>query len=251
MAATDYLQLGGGELYFAEKQADGSFDDYKKFGMTDSISVNLSTETLEHVNTEGATPTTDMEIEKKKTIAMNVETSEISQEMVKRFFKGSTSTVTQVSGSVSGQSMTVKKGYVYDLGHQKVSNVVVKDSGGSTTYVEGTDYAVDTGAGILKILEGGSIGTAIQVDYDYADATYTVVEAGTETTIEGKMRFVSEPAVGIKRIWDFHKVSIVPSGDMALKSAEDWAKATFEIKVLKDDTVTSGSQFFKVTEVAS
>ena len=252
MASTDNLMLGGGELFFAKKKSDGSFDDFRYFGLTDSLSVNLSTDTLEHINTEGDTPTTDMELEKKKTITMSVETSEISQAMIARFFKGSEDTVTQVAGTVTAEAHTVSPGGIYNLSKIKVSSVVVKSAGGGTTYAEGTDYAVkDAEAGVIEILSGGAIsdGTAVEIDFSYADATYTIVQAGTQTAIEGKLKFISAPAVGPKREWNFHKISIIPSGDMALKAADDWAKASFEIKVLKDDTITSGSQFFSVKEI--
>ena len=252
MASTDNLMLGGGQLFFSKKKDDGTFDDYKYFGLSDTLSVNLSTETLEHINTEGDTPTTDMELEKKKTITMTLETSEISQEMIARFFKGEEQSATQTAGNATAEAHTVNPGGIYNLDYIKVSNVVVKASGGGTTYTEGTDYAVkDADAGLIEILEGGAItaGSDIEVDYSYADATYTIVQAATKSKIEGKMKFISAPAVGPKREWNFHKVSILPSGDMALKAADDWAKATFEVKVLKDDTISSGSQFFSVKEI--
>lgn len=52
---------------------------------------------------------------------------------------------------------------------QRPGTVVVTDSGGTTTYVEGTDYVIDYEDGALMALAAGSItdGQSLKVDYTY------------------------------------------------------------------------------------
>jgi uncharacterized protein len=60
---------------------------------------------------------------------------------------------------------------VLNLGHMGVWNVVVKNSAGSTTYINGTDYTLDPINGIVTQKVGGAItnGEALNVSFTYAD----------------------------------------------------------------------------------
>ena len=57
------------------------------------------------------------------------------------------------------------------LGRPGVSNVVIKSHDGATTYVAGTDYAVDAVEGVVTRLTAGSIaaGAQVKVSFTYAD----------------------------------------------------------------------------------
>jgi len=59
----------------------------------------------------------------------------------------------------------------YDLDYKRVQpgTVVVQDDSDTTTYTEGTDYAVDYGSGRIRALTGGSISASdvLHVDYTY------------------------------------------------------------------------------------
>jgi Bacteriophage tail sheath protein len=58
-----------------------------------------------------------------------------------------------------------------NLAHMGVSNVVVKNQAGTTTYVAGTDYSLDAINGVITALGGGAIaaGEAVTVSFDFAD----------------------------------------------------------------------------------
>ncbi|MGH8011079.1 MAG: phage tail sheath family protein [Candidatus Binataceae bacterium] len=62
---------------------------------------------------------------------------------------------------------------VINLGHMGVSAVVLKNSGGTITYVLGTDYTLDAVNGLITTKSGGAItaGEAVEVSFDYADPT--------------------------------------------------------------------------------
>ena len=77
---------------------------------------------------------------------------------------------------------------VLNLGHMGVWNVVVKNSGGSTTYINGTDYTLDPINGIVTQKSGGAIttGEALSVSFSYADPS-KVQDSDVVGTVTGTM----------------------------------------------------------------
>nr|BDD46396.1 tail protein [bacterium] len=64
------------------------------------------------------------------------------------------------------------------LAHVGVANVVVTNSGGTTTYDETDDYTVDYKTGVITRVETGSITSeeSVLIDYDYADPSKVAKE---------------------------------------------------------------------------
>jgi hypothetical protein len=86
--------------------------------------------------------------------------------------------------SVSDESVTVVAlDTWYDLDYKRVrpGSVTVTNSGGDTTYVEGTDYVIDYGNGRVRALTGGSISAADVIKVDY---TYDAIRLGEMEAIE-------------------------------------------------------------------
>ena len=75
--------------------------------------------------------------------------------------------------AITAQAMSLPASgpQVLNLGHMGVWNVLVKNSGGSTTYINGTDYTLDPINGIVTQKTGGAItiGEALSVSFSYAD----------------------------------------------------------------------------------
>jgi hypothetical protein len=65
--------------------------------------------------------------------------------------------------------------------------------------------------------------------------TYKRIDAGSKSVIVGRIRFISAPQVGKKRIVELPKAHITLSGSIALMS-EDFATLDFEASAMKDDT---------------
>ena len=152
--------------------------------------------------------------------------------------------------TVASKTATLNAAPVFVPGVLKVT-----DTAGTTTYVAGTDYKVDTTLkddviGRIWILEGGAItdGQALEVTYGCVGYTYKVVRAFKETQVEGFLRFVSgNPAGGQRelRIW---RVSLTPTGDTAL-IGEDWATLGFTGEILKDEVGHPESPYFDIIEL--
>jgi len=74
--------------------------------------------------------------------------------------------------SVTGESQTFSDGSFRTANaHLESGSVTVTDTGGGTTYQEGTDYEVDLGKGKIARVDGGSIsvGEQVEIDYTYVD----------------------------------------------------------------------------------
>jgi phage tail sheath protein FI len=75
--------------------------------------------------------------------------------------------------AITGQAMAMPASgpQVLNLGHMGVWNVIVKNSAGSTTYINGTDYTLDPINGIVTQKASGAItsGEALSVSFSYAD----------------------------------------------------------------------------------
>jgi len=249
-ANVEYYNTGGGELFFTPI-TDGVAGTEVPFGQTENISFSTETETLTHDNTEGCVVVEDINILKKITGKITLETVEISPEMLTRAFLGTDLTVEIPEGTGTTTTVTVTElDTAYEIGSKYVSNVVVKDETDTTTYVEGTDYTIDSTKGMITALSGGAItaGDVLNVTYDNGAYSEIRIETFTKEKIEGKLRFVSCSSVGVPYEYLFHKVSLLASGDFSLKSAEELQKLAFEGTMLSDETIT-GSGLSKLLTI--
>ena len=239
------LNMGGGKLFIKRFQDDGSLDAKRYFGKTDSITLSTKTDYIEHKDTESKFATTDYKAVKEKTASLKFTTGEITGEMMALALSGDAVVTDVASGSVTaeahGATESVGGAYV-TLANHSVSNVVV-DYDTSTVAVEGTDYTVDTANGMLYVIAGGDIdGVDITVDYDYAGATLSVIEALVKKAIMAELQFYSDPQVGQKLHYTFYKVQLQQDGDIALKSTDNFVEISFNGEVL--NTGNTDAPFF-------
>lgn len=156
------------------------------------------------------------------------------------------------ASAVSGSSVTdeAHTGYVeglLKLAHPgPYTNVVVTGSGGTPTYVAGTDYEVRTGG--IFILSGGSIsnGTALLVDYDYG--AYDKIEAATQGSKDYEFVFdgVNVANANKPRRVQIFKLRLGPAEQMEL-IGESHSTMTLTGTVVKDTSIVGAglSQYFK------
>ncbi len=248
--ANETYTLGGGDLHFAQRAEDGSYGDFYWWGrVDDDLKVTMEVETLPHPNFSGKLEEIDDDVEISKAITMGVTTDDMSQTMVSRFFSGEIDTVTQTGATLTAEDMgEVNQGGIYETGFIDFASLAVD------TYIEGTDYSVDLGAGTFAIIIGGGISdaTTVAVTGTYNTVTTENVQVGTKTKLEGKFKFISNQTTGIRRKTTMHKCSVIPSGDFGLMGTKEWTKCTFDVKILKDETiVTTGlSKYMLIEEIA-
>ena len=249
--ANESYNLGGGMMYFAEKQEDGSHGPFLWWGRLDEdLKITMELDTLPHPNFNGKLEEIDDEVEIKKTLTMPMVTDDMSLSMTARFFRGENTTTAQVGATLLAESMgEVKQGGIYESGFIAFEDLTLD------TYTEGTDYTVDLGAGTFSIVVGGGIvdDTVVAISGTYKTVSFDTVEVGTKTKLEGKFKFISEQTTGSRIKATMHKCSVIPSGDFALIGTKEWKKCSFNVTILKDETITAAdeSKYMKIEEIAA
>lgn len=251
--STDYISTGGGKLYIQLWVNGVLSNDTSYFGITDEVTLTSAVDQIEHPNTETNVQRTDKKVAKKKTAMVKFTTAEVSPDMLARAFVGKVNTIAQTAQTAQPVTITsASKGFVYDIGYVAITALVVKDATDITTYTLGTDYTYDANSGMIEILPGGTIADAADLHLTVtADAHSRLVMAAlTDTTLEARLIFISDPQSGSKWKYTFKKVSIVAQGDIALKG-EDFATIEFEGEALVDDSVTDPnlSDYFDAEEL--
>lgn len=150
----------------------------------------------------------------------------------------------KASGSVTDEAVTGYHDKFLKLAHVKVSTVVVTDSGGSTTYVAGTDYVLYADEGMIEILSTGSItdAQALLVDYDYAaqkhlkanpgNTEYTLVFPGINTANNNKRGRCT-----------VHRIKIDPAF-LSLIQGDTEASQAVNAEMLADTGRATGDQLY-------
>ena len=250
MAQTKYYNTGGGSLEFTPI-VDGVLGTKEDFGQTENITFNVTAETLTHDNTETCTTYEDMNILKKVTGKLAIETLEISPEMLQRAYLGSLARVNTASGTAVTSNVTiVALDTEYDIGVKFLSSVIVKDATDTTTYELGVDYALDADAGTISAISGGAITASdvLHVTYDNSAYDDITIQGFTESKLEGVLTFTSCAGNGVSYVYTFHRVSLLASGDYSLKSSEEFVKLAFEGTMLASELVSGAgiSKLFKI-----
>lgn len=254
MATLDNVQnvtVPGGEIWFNEFDDTGAPMGERYFGYTNGCTIKISSTTVEHPNTEGGAEVVDFSFVQKLERSGELSTEALTDENLRLFFLGTTSSVTQASGSVVDEVHEVRSGLTYQLGAdvsnptgvRGVSAVVVTNNAGTTTYATPADYTVDAVRGRLSIVPTGAIAaaavgtgkTTIKVDYTKAANTRTQIATSSKTKISGAMRVIAKNAAGINRDFYFPSVTLAPDSDYVLKTAGGgkFSEMKFKLTVLQ------------------
>lgn len=111
-------------------------------------------------------------------------------------FAGELTTTSEAGAAVTEEPHVAPgPGQIIKLAHGNIASTpapVVTGTGGTPTYVAGTDYEVNREFGIIKILEGGAItaNTDLLVDYTYTATTVTRIAGGIKPQQRFRLRAV-------------------------------------------------------------
>lgn len=117
--------------------------------------------------------------------------TEVTGDTLLLAFMGTATTLAQTAGTLTDQAVTAKADKWIEVGKKNLLTVVVKNSAGSTTYVEGTDYTVNKPLGMVKVLSTGSIAdaAALKVSGTYAAASGSVISGSTLSEVRAEIVF--------------------------------------------------------------
>lgn len=123
---------------------------------------------------------------------LSVTFAEVNKESIAMALFGTAATINQGSGSATAEVATAALGKWVKLAHDNIATAgfVVKNSGGTVTYVLGTDYEVNYRLGLLKAITGGAIVDAagLKVDYTYNAISGTKIAGGTQTQVRAQFK---------------------------------------------------------------
>ncbi len=252
-AQSKYYSTGGGELYFTPI-TEGSYGTEVDFGQTENINFASEVETLTHDNTENSVMVEDLSILKKITGTLNIETVEISPEMLTRAFLGNDNSANINADGTLAEIVAVVMDteYELELKHLTLTSVTA-DTAGVLALDDDYSLRVVNNVTYITYITGGSAGlvadetiTYVSTNLAYSDIE---IEGFLNSKLEGKLRFVSAPANGIAYEYTFYRVSLLASGDFMLKSSEELAKLSFEGKMLASEIDGDGSATSKLFKI--
>lgn len=245
----DNYVLGRGELYFDPFLSGTTTKTGERYiGNTTELNINIESDKLDHFNSDKGIREKDRSVILELRRQGNFTTDNMATENLAMFLLGDVSTVTQTSGSVTGEGIAdVIKGRYYQLGAttsnpqgvRGVSAVTVKK--GASALVLDTDYSLDAALGRIRILEGSSTvsnGDDLTVDYTRAANTRSRIVTGASAEIKGALRYISYNPEGEQRDVYIPYALITPNGDLAMKG-EEWQQASFNIEIQKLDSNTA------------
>lgn len=245
--------LGKGVVSFNRK-VGSVYQGELDLGNCPEFSFNISIEKLEHFSSRGGLRAKDKEVISQVSPSVSFTLDEISADNLALLTLADIEVVTQSAATVVDEIPgPAYAGKMLSLANRGIvtAGIAVKTNAGATL-VKGTDWDCDVSlkddkVGRIRILSTytGTAGDLVKVSYTAPLQTYTKLKALAQTSIEGKMRFVSDNPVGNQQELIIHRVSLTPSGDTAM-IGDDWSTLTFSGEILKDATGNPSSPYFNI-----
>jgi len=152
----------------------------------------------------------------------------------------------KTAASVTDEAVTGRHGKFLKLAHVKVSNLVLTDSTGVTTYVANTDYKLYADEGMVEILATGSItdGQSLLADYDYAAQSHLLVNP-TDLDYVLVCPTINRANSGKRGRLTLYKVKLDQGAIEAIVDGDQEASANLTGKVLIDTSRPAGDQLYR------
>lgn len=232
--------LGAGTLFI-----DPDGNGLREFANTPELMLNVETEVFEDYDADTKVAIKNEEAVTQRDIGGSFTGKDITPENLALFFVGEVNTQSQsalsaetetISGVTLGRTYVIGASDDNPIGARNLSSVTVEVD--TTSMVEGSDYELNTDAGLIKILEGGDIAEDDDVDVTYDGEEVDWDQVKTDDDIEQivELLFVADNAVGGNTHFMMQKINLQPSGDFSIKSREDAQEMGFEFSILEPDT---------------
>lgn len=229
MTAKTYT-LGRGKAYFRPEGQKG----YTDLGNVPDMRISFDIEKKQHYSTSAGIRAVDREILLSLSAGLKFSLDELKKENLEKFLLATSQNAEAAQGEWTGLEIEVDaKGYFYPLGSFDVKITSVTNADASVTYTEGIDYEIDSKAGLIHILKGGSVTAGlIKVHGTYAEQSgFSSLKAGLVSSIRGDLMFRGDPATGAEIHID-GRVELMPQGDLGLIT-DDWSTLSFSGRFIK------------------
>ena len=249
--ATQYFS-GQGPVLLAERDpSDGSPLGYLPVGNVSALTIAIEREEFEHKESCTGARAIDLIITQEISATVTIVFESLNRENLALALFGTEQAV--AGASIVDESVTARLDKFTPLLHIKVTNIVVTDNTGMTTFVLDTDYNENEAFGTICALSTGSIteGQELFVDYDFA--AQEEVEAITSSTPpERALRFEglnTAESPNSEFLIEVHRFAAAPLAELALIQ-DEIAQLSVEGDALVDPFKSApASQIFQVTKI--
>ncbi len=250
MSTTDYT-LGGARLFFNDGGQDGAAGNgYLDLGNIPTFSIERTIAEIEHFAfiASSLSRQKDLNIVTDIGMSFNFTVDELFSQNwnIILFGNGTVSTVQTgdtITDELTNAPVLLDRSIFTD--ESEISALTIDGSGGTPTYVLGTDYTlVNALTGEIKILSTGSIttGLALELNYTSAARTRDRIVPGDDTSIKGSARLEFQGQNGGDITWIINNCEIKPDGASPLSSTEV-SESNLILNILVDKVVTPAEPF--------
>lgn len=166
---------------------------------------------------------------------LSITFGEVNKGNIQLAFMGTKSDLdVPAGGAIVDEAITAKLGQWVPLAHGNLSaGVTVKNTAGSTTYVNGTDYVVNSRLGQIKALAGGNIADAagLKVSYTSNAISGTRIKGATQAQLRTQVRFDGKNQVDGAPVEVFIPEAVLTPSDEFDFLADDWGQLTLTGKM--------------------
>jgi hypothetical protein len=241
----DNFTLGRGDLFFALKRADGTYEGERLIGNVPDFKVSTQSQSVKHYSSRRGMKTQDRDVPTQVDYASQFMTDDVNPKNLAALFLGTASVVAQTALAAQSETFaSVEGGLTYQIGRgtagnpaglQQLTITSVKSGDDVTTYAEGDDYTQDGDLGRVTIVPGGAIadGSSIKVHYDRKAASQEQIVAGSKV-VEGYIRFIAYNAEGADIDYYLPATKLAPNGDYGIITDQDWQKLGFNVSISSD-----------------
>ena len=250
MSTTDLL-IGGGRIFFNDGGADGAVGNgYLDMGNIPTLAIQKAITEIEHFAFIASTKSRQKDLNIVTDIGMSLSFS-VDELFAENWnillFGGGTTDQVQTGSAITDEAAVAP--ILLDrsifTAESNISALTIDGTGGTPTYVEGTDYElVDPVTGEIKILSTGSItsGLVLELNYTSAARTRQKVVPGADPSITGAARLEFTAQNGDDLTWIIQNCEVKPDGDSPLSSAEV-SEVSVILNILVDKVVEPTEPF--------
>ncbi len=253
MSTSDIL-IGGGRIFFNDGGNGGlAGNGYLDMGNVPTLAIQKALTEIEHFGFNAVTRARqkDLNIVTDIGMSLNFTVDELFAEMWNiLLFGGGLTAQVQSGATITDEAATAP--VILDrsifTAETNISALTIDGSGGTPTYVLGTDYElVNAVTGEIKILSTGSITTGLTLELNYTSAARTrqKVVPGADPSVLGAARLEFTAQNGDDLTWVIQNCEVKPDGDSPLSSTEA-SEVAVVLNILADKVVDSTQPFGEV-----
>ncbi len=255
MSTSDIL-IGGGRIFFNDGGQDGlAGNGYLDMGNIPALAIQKAISEIEHFSFNAVTRSRQKDLNIVTDIGMSLSFSvdELFAEMWNILLFGNGTTPQVQSGATITDELTnapiILDRSIFTV-ETNISALTIDGTGGTPTYVAGTDYElINAVTGEIKILSTGSItsGLALELNYTSAARTRQQIVPGADPSVKGSARLEFTAQNGDDFTWIVQNCEVKPDGDSPLSSTEA-SEVSVVLNILVDKVVNTAQPFGEVLQ---